>query len=298
MTFLAGVTELLLFAFASIQLVRVIRSSAETGLKLQAKKVFHGIIASVMLVRGVFLVLVPFFVETSLSIPLGVFIIWNHGAELLFCIAYFMLLMFWVDFYLHMARGRDVNFFHQSRHYFRVVFAVVLLVFSLYACLILFWAGFKGKHWQRRNVLDTAGLAVLTIIIIVIGLAFLFIGLQLYLLLMNYAVPSHHTITRARKVGIVATAITVCFLARAIVGLFALFNAKRQNADQKGWDVGWVFVTLFFFGTEVIPTVLILFLLRNLPKGQEMAASSATPPVKRRFTAYSPLINQPINSNP
>jgi hypothetical protein len=74
-------------------------ASSNTGGKWSGKKLFHLIIVACMFVRGTFQAVNPLYVSNPSFLSTGLWIIWMESGSFLFFLAYFMLLLYWADFY-------------------------------------------------------------------------------------------------------------------------------------------------------------------------------------------------------
>jgi len=114
-------------------------------------------------VRGAFLVTYPTIVITP-SFPISWFLVWNHGAELLFAFAYVMLLLFWyivvllsirayqlpnpilltlfdwrLDFFLQVSQGKNTDFFFRYRTPVILFFVISTTIFIVLSVLLFTW---------------------------------------------------------------------------------------------------------------------------------------------------------------
>jgi len=134
-----GGVDFVLFFIATMQLVRLLwHTYGESGNCVwKAREVFHLTVVMLMLVRGIFFELTP-----TLNVPSShpehllyseIFAFLNLTGDTLFFMAYFMLLLFWVELYQSM--NGKVAFFYRYRG---TITAVCLLV------LTFFFGGFRN----------------------------------------------------------------------------------------------------------------------------------------------------------
>eukprot|EP01104_Vermistella_antarctica_P008084 TRINITY_DN2026_c0_g1_i1.p1 TRINITY_DN2026_c0_g1~~TRINITY_DN2026_c0_g1_i1.p1 ORF type:complete len:384 (+),score=87.82 TRINITY_DN2026_c0_g1_i1:324-1475(+) len=258
-TYILGGVDALLFFMALSLLLRIHVISNETQLKFVCKKVFHTIIALAMLTRSVFFFLYPTFVADP-DIRPNLISFWNHSGEFLIFLAYFMLLLFWADFYHHTVHGRNANFFYSSRYVLGVMVVIFVAMFAAFAVLE-FWL--CRDSWSCTQTLDASAAAVIAGLFVLTACGFVVYGYRLFSQLNNFLMPSTKTQSQAKKVATVAVICTVCFTIRAALTLLAI--DQYQQVDQKRWDLSWYFLALFVGGTECTPTFLILLLLFKLP---------------------------------
>jgi len=103
----------------------------------------------------------------------------------------------------------------------------------------------------------------LVIIFAVASVGFLFYGGRLFLMLSKFPLESKGRKRKVREVGAVTFICTVTFLARAIVLCVSIFsNSGKLSLDVISHPLMNFFYYLLF---EILPTVLVLYILRKLP---------------------------------
>jgi len=100
---------------------------------------------------------------------------------------------------------------------------------------------------------------------LLIGCAFFYYGVKLYILLKTYRLLSERKRVQTLKVVGTAVGCTFCFLTRSGVVLYSIQESLSMES-HKDFSVSWPVVFFFFFFLETVPIILMLFLLRKLPK--------------------------------
>jgi len=142
--------------------------------------------------------------------------------------------------------------------------SVMLLAFlsSLaFVVLAILWIG-DDKKVNKLDMVSAAGMSFFALII---GCAFFYYGVKLYILLKTYRLLSESKRVQTLKVVGTAVGCTVCFLTRSGVVLYSIQESLSMES-HKDFSVSWPVVFFFFFFLETVPIILMLFLLRKLPK--------------------------------
>jgi len=290
--------NLLLFLISMIQFIRILLNERELAVRVKAlslisngtwnpkesfrrqkrwnwKKAFHAIIIVCTLVRGLFFIFQPWYTERDDNISWidSLYVVWYQWGSALFLAAYFMLLLFWGDFY-YQVNGRTDTCFGRMKTILCSFLFIVLCSLSTFVLLAFGWA----KDGTRMAWLDLISSAVIGVLSILISLAFLYYGILLYLGLSKYRVFNATKVAQTFKVGSVAFVCTVCFATRASLVLYSLLKAINDQSFERNFDLAWFWVLIFFFIFEVLPIALMLFLLRKLPNWKEDPSLSSDPP--------------------
>jgi len=185
-------------------------------------------------------------------------ILWVQTGDFLFFMAYFMLLLFWADFY-YRVDGSSKGVFSK----FRIPIAIAVSALGLfYVCIAILSIVFC-KMDNQAEMVDEVSSTTLSFFFFVVGIAFLYFGIRLTIVLQKFRLLNRKK-SQTRKVVGVAVLCTLCFVARASVVMFTVvksiisFNKQEFNAP---WEVSLAFFLLL----EALPIALMLFLLRKLP---------------------------------
>jgi len=190
--------------------------------------------------------------------PASIVIIWVQAASVLFLFAYFNLLLFWAEFYYNVD-GSYNNVNRRMRVCSIVTTFFMAMITIVFVALALLWMDNNELAYQ----LDEISSIVLCVLAILVGCAFLYYGIRLYILLHQYKHISPKKRAQTTKVVGVAVGCTICFLTRAAIVFYSVVEASKNF--NRGFDAPWFVVFIFFFALETIPICLMLFLLRKLP---------------------------------
>jgi THH1/TOM1/TOM3 domain len=253
----------------------------------RAKVVFHVFIAVAMLFRSTFFFMAPAMFEGgSLSTwPLGVIVLWNIAAAELFCAAYCMLLMSWAEFYYVYARRRRLSTEYRWRmNAAMVCFCVVLLgCTAVFGLMIFAWAA--GDE-TRLGVVDSAGAIFVSVLLLLVAAGFVIYGALLARRLREMRARAPVSVRSVRdaqtiRLGLVAGFTTLCFIGRSTISIYSVIAASTSSApvsanDSRNFSVSLWLVWFFYFAFELLPTALMLVLMRKMPGGSVSGDSSAS----------------------
>jgi len=233
----------LVSAVALIQLVRIQRRVPEFGWTTQ--KVFHlmnfvvnGVRAVVFGLHAyVFLLQTKVYKLVLLDLP-----------GLLFFSAYTLLVLFWAEIY-HQARSLPTD-------KLRIIYlAVNSIVYVIQVCI-----------WVYLGINDNPLVELVSKIFIVSVsavalLGFAVYGGRLFVLLRRFPIESKGRKKKLYEVGTVTTICCTCFLIRCIVVAVSAFDAdvSLEVLDHPILDF------FYYMLTEILPSALVLFILRKLP---------------------------------
>ncbi|XP_020248300.1 tobamovirus multiplication protein 3-like [Asparagus officinalis] len=244
----------LVSAVALIQLVRIECRVPEYGWTTQ--KVFHLLNFVVNAVRAVVFVFrrnvqhikPEIFQHIILDMP-----------SLLFFTSYALLVLFWAEIY-YQARAVSTD---GLRPTFYMINCVV------YAIQVVLWILLWWKPVQVMLVISKIYFAGVSLFA---ALGFLLYGGRLFLMLRRFPVESKGRRKKLQEVGYVTTICFSCFLVRCIMMFFNAFD-KAANLDVLNHPI---LNFLFYMLVEILPSSLVLFILRKLPP-------------KRGITQYHPI---------
>ncbi|KAF7001204.1 hypothetical protein CFC21_016918 [Triticum aestivum] len=233
----------LVSAVALIQLVRIQRRVPEFGWTTQ--KVFH---LMNFVVNGVRAVVFGFHAYVFLLQTKVYKLVLLDLPGLLFFSAYTLLVLFWAEIY-HQARSLPTD-------KLRIIYlAVNSIVYAIQICI-----------WVYLGINDNALVELVSKIFIVSVsavalLGFAVYGGRLFVLLRRFPIESKGRKKKLYEVGTVTTICCTCFLIRCIVVAVSAFDAdvSLEVLDHPILDF------FYYMLTEILPSALVLFILRKLP---------------------------------
>lgn len=241
-------------AIALVQLIRIQLRVPEYGWTTQ--KVFHFLN---ILVNGVRCLVFVFRRDVQKLQPEIVQHILLDLPSLAFFTTYALLVLFWAEIY-YQARAVSTDGLRPS---FYTINAVVYVV-QIALWLILWWKPIRVMVILSKMFF--AGVSLFA------ALGFLLYGGRLFLMLQRFPVESKGRRKKLQEVGYVTTICFSCFLIRCVM---VCFNAFDKAADLDVLDHP-VLNLIYYLLVEVLPSSLVLFILRKLPP-------------KRGITQYHPI---------
>ncbi|WCJ17617.1 tobamovirus multiplication protein 3 [Euphorbia peplus] len=239
---------------ALVQLVRIQVRVPEYGWTTQ--KVFHFLN---FLVNGVRCVVFVFRRNIeNINPPILQHIIIDLPS-LAFFTTYALLVLFWAEIY-YQARAVSTDGLRPS---FFTINAVV------YAVQIAMWL---VLWWKNHHLVVVISKMFFAGVSLFAALGFLLYGGRLFLMLQRFPVESKGRRKKLQEVGYVTTICFSCFLVRCIM---MCFNAFDKAADLDVLDHP-VLNFIYYLLVEILPSSLVLFILRKLPP-------------KRGITQYHPI---------
>ncbi|TYH32997.1 hypothetical protein ES332_D13G028500v1 [Gossypium tomentosum] len=147
-----------------------------------------------------------------------------------------------------------------------------LAFFTTYALLILFWAEIYYQiamwlilWWKYIPVLVILSKMFFAGVSLFAALGFLLYGGRLFLMLQRFPVESKGRRKKLQEVGYVTTICFTCFLVRCIM---MCFNAFDKGADLDVLNHP-ILNLIYYLLVEILPSSLVLFILRKLPPKRE-----------------------------
>jgi hypothetical protein len=174
-------------------------------------------------------------------------------AGLFFFSTYTLLVLFWAEIY-YQARSLPVSSL-------RPTFAAVNV--AVYAGQIALWL-FSSAAAARQQQLLAREMSGCFLAIVSAGAAagFLLYGGRLFLMLWRFQIESRGRRKKLREVGLVTSICATCFLFRSIIVAWSAFDQEDADLDVLGHPVLNV---VYYGGAEIIPSALVLYILRKLP---------------------------------
>lgn len=228
---------------AVIQLVRIQLRVPEYGWTTQ--KVFHFLN---FVVNGVRAVVFVFRRNVQFMQPEILQHILLDIPSLAFFTTYALLVLFWAEIY-YQARAVSTDGLRPS---FFTINAVVYVV-QIALWLVLWW-----KPVRVMVILSKMFFAGVSLFA---ALGFLLYGGRLFLMLQRFPVESKGRRKKLQEVGYVTTICFTCFLIRCIMMCFAAFD-EGANLDVLDHPI---LNFIYYLLVEILPSSLVLFILRKLP---------------------------------
>ncbi|XVF03046.1 hypothetical protein REPUB_Repub04eG0226400 [Reevesia pubescens] len=239
---------------ALVQLIRIQLRVPEYGWTTQ--KVFHFLN---FLVNGVRALVFVFRRNVQNLHPEIVQHILLDMPSLAFFTTYALLVLFWAEIY-YQARAISTDGLRPS--FFTINAVVYTIQISMW--LVLWW-----KYIPVLLILSKVFFAGVSLFA---ALGFLLYGGRLFLMLQRFPVESKGRRKKLQEVGYVTTICFSCFLVRCIMMCFNAFD-KAADLDVLNHPV---LNFIYYLLVEILPSSLVLFILRKLPP-------------KRGITQYHPI---------
>ena len=177
---------------------------------------------------------------------------------LLFFSTYTLLVLFWAEIY-YQALNLTTGKLKQTFVGFNV--GVYLIQIALWM-----YGGSADEH-QARSGRQISGI-FLAVVSLVAALGFLLYGGRLFFMLRRFPIDSRGRRSKLQEVGLVTSICATCFLFRSIFVAWSTFKGDAADLDVLGHPVSNL---LYYSGAEVIPSALVLYILRKLPPKRSAA---------------------------
>ncbi|KAL9236324.1 hypothetical protein vseg_011009 [Gypsophila vaccaria] len=239
----------LLSAFAFIQLIRIHVRVPEHGWTTQ--KVFH-------LMNFIFCGARTAIFGSNVFIyvlqPKVLTLVFLHLPVLFFFTTYTLLILFWAEIY-YRAKGLLTN---GLRTWY------ISVNCGVYVIQILIWIYLWLNDDSSNGSVSQIFIAVISFIA---ALGFLFHGRRLFLLLKRFPNESKGRSKKLFEVGSVTAICITCFLIRCFTGVASAFTA---DASLRVFEHPLLDLMCYML-TEILPSALVLYILRKLPPKREVA---------------------------
>ncbi|XP_024529229.1 tobamovirus multiplication protein 3 [Selaginella moellendorffii] len=234
---------LLVALVALIQLIRIEIRVPEYGWTTQ--KVFHLLN---FLVNGVRAVVFFFRRQVQFLEPRILQSLLLDLPGLLFFTTYTLLVLFWAEIY-HQARSLPTD-------NLRPTFVVINTI--IYTIQILVWL---IVWWKPLGLLESFSKIFFAGVSLGAAIGFLLYGGRLFLMLQRFPIESKGRRKKLREVGLVTAICFTCFTIRSGIMAWAAFD-KRGDLDVLDHPV---LDTVVYLLVEILPSALVLYILRKLP---------------------------------
>ncbi|KAL3684189.1 hypothetical protein R1sor_002211 [Riccia sorocarpa] len=178
---------------------------------------------------------------------------------LLFFTTYTLLVLFWAEIY-HQARSFPTDNLRP---------AFILINSAVYVVQAFIWFNF---WWSPNAVTETVAKLYFACVSLAAAVGFLLYGGRLFLMLRRFPIESKGRRKKLREVGFVTTICFTCFTIRSVMMAFSIFNKKADLDVLDHPLLNAVYYTI----TEIIPSALVLYILRKLPP-KRVSASGYQP---------------------
>ncbi|KAJ6737943.1 TOBAMOVIRUS MULTIPLICATION PROTEIN 1-LIKE ISOFORM X1 [Salix koriyanagi] len=233
----------LVSAVALIQLIRIELRVPEYGWTTQ--KVFH---LMNFIVNGVRAIVFGFHNQVFAMNPQALVLVLLDLPGLLFFSTYTLLVLFWAEIY-HQARSLPTD-------KLRVVYISVNV--AMYFVQVSIWV----YLWVDDNsVVELIGKIFIAVVSILAALGFLVYGGRLFFMLRRFPIESKGRRKKLHEVGSVTAICFTCFLIRCFVVFLSAFDADA-SLDVLDHPV---LNLIYYMLVEILPSALVLFILRKLP---------------------------------
>ncbi|KAI3745369.1 hypothetical protein L1987_58480 [Smallanthus sonchifolius] len=233
----------LVSAIALIQLIRIEIRVPEYGWTTQ--KVFH---LMNFIVNGVRAIVFGFHMQVFNLHPKVCIWVLLEVPGLLFFSTYTLLVLFWAEIY-HQARSLPTD-------KLRITYVCVNVgVYIIQACIwVYLWVDDSSK-------IQFVGKIFFAVVSFMAALGFLLYGGRLFFMLRRFPIESKGRRKKLHEVGSVTAICFTCFVVRCFVDVLSAFDSD-VSLDVLDHPV---LNLIFYMLMEILPSALVLFILRKLP---------------------------------
>lgn len=233
----------LVSSVALIQLIRIELRVPEYGWTTQ--KVFH---LMNFVVNGVRAIVFGFHKLVFVLHPKVLTLLLLDLPGLLFFSTYTLLVLFWAEIY-HQARSLPTD---KLRIYYISINCVIYVV---QVCIWIYL-------WIDDNaVIELIGKIFIAVVSFLAALGFLLYGGRLFFMLRRFPIESKGRRKKLHEVGSVTAICFACFLIRCFVVVLSAFDVDASLDVLEHPVLNFIYYTL----VEILPSVLVLYILRKLP---------------------------------
>lgn len=177
---------------------------------------------------------------------------------LLFFSTYTLLVLFWAEIYYQALSKSTTNL---KRSFLGLNFVV-------YAIQIALWAySYTGDKEQETIGKQISGVFLAVVSLLAAG-GFLLYGGRLFFMLRRFPIDSRGRRNKLQEVGLVTSICASCFLFRSFMVARSTFDHEHADLDVLGHPLLNI---LYYSGAEIIPSGLVLYILRKLPPKRSSA---------------------------
>ncbi|XP_021887383.1 tobamovirus multiplication protein 1 isoform X1 [Carica papaya] len=232
----------LVSSVALIQLIRIELRVPEYGWTTQ--KVFH---LMNFIVNGVRAIVFGFHMDVFFLHPKVLTLVLLDLPGLLFFSTYTLLVLFWAEIY-HQARSLPTD-------KLRIVYiSINALIYFIQVCIwVYLWI-------DDNNILEFVGKIFIAVVSFLAALGFLLYGGRLFFMLRRFPIESKGRRKKLHEVGSVTAICFTCFLIRCFVVVLSAFGSGALYVVDHP-----VLNLVYYMVVEILPSALVLFILRKLP---------------------------------
>lgn len=233
----------LVSAIALIQLIRIEVRVPEYGWTTQ--KVFH---LMNFIVNGVRAIVFGFHMQVfNLALKVWIWVLLEVPG-LLFFSTYTLLVLFWAEIY-HQARSLPTD-------KLRITYVCVNVgVYVIQGCIwIYLWI-------DDSSTVQLVGKLFMAVVSFMAALGFLLYGGRLFFMLRRFPIESKGRRKKLHEVGSVTAICFTCFVVRCFVDVASAFDSE-VSLDVLDHPV---LNLIFYMVVEILPSALVLYILRKLP---------------------------------
>lgn len=171
---------------------------------------------------------------------------------LVFFTTYTLLVLFWAEIY-HQARSLPTG---------RLRPAFVLINAVVYAIQSALWVYMGLSPGPGYDVADLISHIFLAVVSVVAASGFAIYGGRLFVMLKRFPIESRGRRKKLREVGLVTAICTTAFAIRAVLVAYCAIQSKKASLDLLSHPV---LDAIYYILVEILPSTLVLFILRKLP---------------------------------
>lgn len=171
---------------------------------------------------------------------------------LVFFTTYTLLVLFWAEIY-HQARSLPTG---RLRPAFVLVNAVV---YAIQSALWVYMGLSPGPGYQVADLISHIFLAAVSVIA---ASGFAIYGGRLFVMLKRFPIESRGRRKKLREVGCVTAICTTAFAIRAVLVAYCAIESQKASLDLLSHPV---LDAIYYILVEILPSTLVLFILRKLP---------------------------------
>lgn len=233
----------LVSSVALIQLIRIELRVPEYGWTTQ--KVFH---LMNFIVNGVRAVVFGFHMQVFLLRPKVLTLVVLDLPGLLFFSTYTLLVLFWAEIY-HQARSLPTD---KLRIFY---ISINGIIYFIQVCIwVYLWI-------DDSSAVEFMGKIFIAVVSFIAALGFLLYGGRLFFMLRRFPIESKGRRKKLHEVGSVTAICFTCFLVRCFVVVLSAFD-KDASLDVLDHPV---LNLIYYMLVEILPSALVLYILRKLP---------------------------------
>ncbi|KAF3327569.1 tobamovirus multiplication protein 1-like protein [Carex littledalei] len=228
---------------ALVQLIRIQIRVPQYGWTTQ--KVFH---LMNFIVNGVRAGVFGFHDEVFLLRPKVIALILLDLPGLLLFTTFTLLVLFWAEIY-HQARNLPTK-------KLRIIYIIVnCAIYLIQVCIWIYLS------IENSETIASVGKIFMSVISFIAALGFLIYGGRIFVMLWKFPIESRGRRKKIQEVGSVTAICFTCFLVRCVViGVSAFKSSLCLDV------LNHLILDLFFYlVTEILPSALVLYILRKLP---------------------------------